>query len=122
VENKIMAQEFDDEVLPYTTIGTDDAKGMIETGAHIIDVRRPEEWDRGHIAEARLVTIDGIYAFGSALKDLNLPAEEDVIFVCASGQRSAVASEIALLLGLHKVHNLANGMHGWINRGYPIER
>jgi len=117
-----MAQEFDDEVLPYTTIGTDDAKGMIETGAHIIDVRRPEEWDRGHIAEARLVTIDGIYAFGSALKDLNLPEDEDVIFVCAGGQRSAVVSEIALLLGLRKVHNLANGMHGWINRGYPIER
>ena len=116
-----MAQEFDDEV-PYTTIGTDDAKGMIATGAHVIDVRRPEEWDRGHIADAQLVTIDGIYAFGSALKDLNLPADEDVIFVCASGQRSSVASEIALLLGLHKVYNLANGMHGWVNRGYPIER
>ncbi len=117
-----MAQEFDDEKLPYTTIGTNDAKGMIETGAHVIDVRRPEEWDRGHITEAQLVTIDGIYAFGSALKDLNLPADEDVIFVCAGGQRSAVASEIALLVGLRKVYNLANGMHGWINRGYPIER
>ncbi len=117
-----MAQEFDDEVLPYTTIGTDDAKSMIETGAHVIDVRRLEEWDRGHIADAQLVTIDGIYAFGSALKDLNLPADEDMIFVCAGGQRSAVASEIALLLGLRKVYNLANGMHGWVNRGYPIER
>jgi len=122
MENKFMAQEFEDEVLPYTTIGTDDAKSMIETGAHVVDVRRPDEWDRGHIANAHLVTIDGIYAFGSALKDLNLPADKDVIFVCAAGQRSAVASEIALLLGLHKVYNLANGMHGWINRGYPIER
>jgi rhodanese-related sulfurtransferase len=116
-----MAQEFDDEVLPYTTIGTDDAKSMIEAGAHVIDVRRPDEWDRGHIANAQLVTIDGIYAFGSALKALKLPEDEDVIFVCAAGQRSAVASEIALLLGLRKVYNLANGMHGWINRGYPIE-
>ncbi len=116
-----MADIFDDEALPYSTIGTDDAKGMIETGAQVIDVRRPEEWGRGHIAEAQLVTIDGIYAFGSALQALNLSADKDVIFVCASGQRSAVASEIALLLGLRKVYNLANGMHGWVNRGYPIE-
>jgi rhodanese-related sulfurtransferase len=117
-----MANEFDDEVLPYTTIGTDEAKRMIETGAHIIDVRRPDEWDRGHITEATLLPIEGIYAFGSALKEQNLPIDEDVIFVCASGQRSSVASEIALLLGFNKVYNLANGMHGWINRGYAIER
>jgi rhodanese-related sulfurtransferase len=117
-----MSSNFNDEVLPYATIGTDQAKQMIESGAHVIDVRRPEEWQRGHIAEAELVTIDGIYSFGKALKDLNLPADEEVIFVCASGQRSSSASEIALLLGLQKVHNLANGMHGWINRGYPIER
>jgi len=42
--------------------------------------------------------------------------------VCASGQRSSTASEIALLTGLHKVHNLANGMNGWVGRRYPIER
>jgi len=63
-------------------------------------VRRPDEWNRGHIAEAELVTIDSIYGFGKALKDLNLSPDEDTIFVCASGQRSAMACEIALLTGL----------------------
>jgi len=109
-------------VLPYTTIGTDEAKKMIDAGAHVVDVRRPDEWDRGHIAEADLVTIEGIYSFGERLKEQNLPKDEDVIFVCASGQRSAMASEIALLLGFNKVYNVANGMHGWVNRNYPIER
>ncbi len=118
-----MAQEFDDEVLPYTTIGTDEAKRMIEAGAHVIDVRRPEEWDRGHIAEAELIPVEqGIYAFGKSLAEQHLPPDEDVIFVCAAGQRSAIASEIALLIGLKNVYNLANGMHGWSNRGYPMER
>lgn len=117
-----MASEFDDEVLPYTTIGTDEAKKMIDAGAHVVDVRRPDEWDRGHIAEADLVTIEGVYSFGERLKEQNLPKDEDVIFVCASGQRSAMASEIALLLGFNKVYNVANGMHGWVNRNYPIER
>jgi len=112
----------EDEALPYTTIGTDDAKHMIEAGTRVIDVRTPEEWHRGHIAEAELVTIDGIYSFGKALKDLHLSPDEEVIFVCASGQRSSTASEIALVSGLNKVYNLANGMNGWVGRRYPIER
>ena len=111
-----------EEAFPYTTIGTDEAKSMIEAGTRVIDVRQQDEWNRGHIAEATLVPIDGIYSFGKALKDLNLPEDEEVIFVCASGQRSASASEIALVVGLKKVYNLANGMHGWVNRRYPVER
>ena len=117
-----MAYDDEDEKLPYSTIGTDEAKNMIEAGTRVIDVRQPDEWHRGHIAEAELVPLDGIYAFGKALKELSLPADEDVIFVCASGQRSSVASEIALVTGLNKVYNLANGMNGWINRRYPVER
>ncbi|MBA2285618.1 MAG: rhodanese-like domain-containing protein [Ktedonobacteraceae bacterium] len=114
--------EDNDEALPYATIGTDEARQMIEAGAHVIDVRRPDEWTRGHIPQAELVTISSVYTFGKALQDLHLPADEDVIFVCASGQRSAMASEIALLVGLRKVSNLANGMNGWAGRGYPVER
>ncbi len=112
----------EEEVLPYSTIGTDEAQKMIEAGAHVIDVRQPDEWFRGHIPEAQLVPLNGIYSFGHALKDLNLPENEDVIFVCASGQRSASASEIALVAGLNKVYNLANGMNGWVARRYPIDR
>ena len=114
--------EDEDEILPYKTIGTDEAKKMIDSGTRVIDVRTPEEWNRGHIAEADLLTISGIYSFGKALEELNLSSDEDVIFVCASGQRSSTASEIALLTGLHKVYNLANGMNGWVGRRYPIER
>ena len=105
----------------YTTIGTDDAKRMIGAGVRIIDVRQPEEWNQGHIAQAQLLPINGIYTFGKALQALQLPADEEVIFVCRSGQRSATASEIARVAGLQKVYNLANGMIGWINRQYPIE-
>ncbi len=117
-----MDYEDEEEAFPYKTIGTDDAKRMIESGVHVIDVRQLDEWNRGHIAEAELVPLNGIYAFGKALKDLNLPADADVIFVCASGQRSASASEIALVAGLKNVYNLANGMNGWVGRRYPIER
>jgi rhodanese-related sulfurtransferase len=111
-----------EESFPYTTIGTDDAKHMIEAGTRVIDVRQPDEWNRGHIPQAELLPLDGIYSFGKALKERNLSEDEEVIFTCAVGQRSAVACEIALLTGLKKVYNLANGINGWIGRRYPVER
>jgi rhodanese-related sulfurtransferase len=117
-----MPAKHEEEAVPYTTIGTDEAKQMIEAGAYVIDVRQPDEWRRGHIAEATLIPLDGIYVFGKVLKELNLPEDADVIFTCAVGQRSAAASEIALLTGLKKVYNLANGMNGWMARRYPVER
>jgi rhodanese-related sulfurtransferase len=112
----------EEETIPYLTIDTDEAKQMIEGGARVIDVRQLHEWNRGHIAEAELVPLNGIYTFGKALRDLDIAEDEAVIFVCASGQRSASASELALVMGLKKVYNLANGMNGWVGRRYPIER
>lgn len=118
-----MAYDEMEEKVPYIPISPEEAREKIEAGTRVIDVRRPAEWERGHIAEAELIPVEaGIYAFGTALKDLNLALDEEVIFVCAAGQRSAVACEIARLTGLNKVYNLENGMNGWIYRGFPIER
>src|ERR1700726_4561184 len=111
-----MPFEDEEEAYSYSTIGTDQAKGMIEAGAHVIDVRQPDEWKRGHIAEAELVPLNGIYSFGKALKDLHLPEDQEIIFTCAAGQRSASASEIAMVAGFKKIYNLANGMNGWVGR------
>lgn len=115
-----MSDADEDDAFPYTTIGTDEAKQMIDQGTRVIDVRQLEEWHGGHIQEATLLPINGIYSFGHALQKLNLSADEEVIFVCRSGQRSATACEIALVAGLKKVYNLANGMNGWANRNYPM--
>src|ERR1700694_194808 len=118
----IMPGYEEEEAFPYKTIGTDEAKQMIEAGARVIDVRQVDEWNRGHIAEAALVPIEGIYSFGKALKELHLPAVQAGFFESASGRRSGAASEIALVAGLNNVYNLANGMNGWMMRHYPIER
>lgn len=112
----------EEEVVPYTTITTEQAKQMIDDGARVIDVRRQDEWDRGHISQAELLPLEGIYSFGKALQDLGIDEDEDVIFVCAMGQRSATASEIALVAGLKRVYNLAYGMNGWMMHHYPLER
>nr|BBH94138.1 hypothetical protein KTA_23370 [Thermogemmatispora argillosa] len=107
---------------PYQTIGPAEAKELMASGARVIDVRWPSEWQQGHIPGATLLPLSGIYAFGQALRELQLSPSEKVIFVCAVGQRSALAAEIASLLGFQQVYNLASGMHGWLLSGYPIEQ
>ncbi|MBX5449952.1 rhodanese-like domain-containing protein [Thermogemmatispora sp.] len=107
---------------PYQTVGPAEAKELLAQGARVIDVRWPSEWQQGHIPGATLLPLSGIYTFGQALRELQLAPSEKVIFVCAVGQRSAIAAEIASLLGFQQVYNLASGMHGWLLSGYPIEQ
>ncbi len=111
-----------DDQPPFATIDPQDAQALIAEGAVVVDVRQPDEWQRGHIPSARLIPLDGIYVFGRAIRDL--PAETDLIFVCEMGQRSAVASEIALVAGYapERVHNLTGGMSAWRRMQLPTER
>jgi rhodanese-related sulfurtransferase len=117
-----MTQSNRESDAPYATISAEEAREKIENGVRLIDVRRPDEWARGHVAQAELLTITGIYDFGKALIDLQLPPDQEVIFMCAAGQRSAMASEIAALIGLDKIYNLEDGINGWVYHGYPVER
>jgi rhodanese-related sulfurtransferase len=107
---------------PYSATSPEEAQRLIEVGAVVVDVRQPNEWQTGHIADARLIPLDGIYAFGRAAA--TLPRDADLIFVCEMGQRSAVASEIALVAGFapEHVHNLTGGMSAWRRQRLPVER
>lgn len=112
----------EEERPPYAVIGVEEAQRLIQAGAVVVDVRQPHEWRAGHIPDARLVPLDGIYAFGHAAA--TLPRDTDLIFVCEVGQRSGTASEIALVAGFapERVHNLAGGMGAWRRQGLPQER
>jgi rhodanese-related sulfurtransferase len=48
--------------------------------------------------------------------------DDNVIFYCEMGQRSAVACEFAASLGLERVYNLEGGMQAWRQLGYPVEK
>lgn len=111
-----------DEQPPFQVIDIQRAHELIENGALAVDVREQWEWNAGHIPAAQLMPLQGIYAFGHAATQL--PRDRDIVFVCESGQRSAVASEIALVAGLapEHVHNLAGGMVGWRRAGLPIAK
>lgn len=76
----------------------------------VIDVRKPDEWvgELGHIAAATLVTLDTL-----PFRLAEIPKDQNVVFVCKSGGRSAQATSYALENGYKTVFNMKGGMLEW---------
>jgi rhodanese-related sulfurtransferase len=102
---------------PFTRINVDEADEMMKSGATVIDVRELHEYDSGHVPGAALIPVNTVYK-----RREELPQDKDVIFVCAVGQRSALAAEMAAAAGLTRLFNLEGGTEAWIKSGQPVEK
>ena len=89
-----------------------DFKAIVATGALIIDVRSPQEFDRGHIKGSKNIPINIIQREVNSLKKLNKP----VITVCQSGARSGMAKSVLKSAGI-EVYNGGswNGLRAKLN-------
>ncbi len=103
---------------PFERIDAEQARRMVDEGAaQLIDVREPDEWEEVHAPQARHVPLQ---TFLSNPTQYVQPSDS-VVFVCARGQRSAVAAEMASAVGVQNAYNLEGGMIDWQERGYPVE-
>lgn len=102
---------------PFTRISAEEAKEMLANGATIIDVREKHEYDSGHVPGAGHIPVNTVYA-----RREELPKDKDLILICAVGQRSALAAEMAAAAGLTRLFNVEGGTEAWIKAGEPVER
>lgn len=102
---------------PFTRIDVNEAKDMIADGAIVIDVREMHEYAAGHVPDAAHIPVNSVYA-----RREDLPKDKDIIFVCAVGQRSALAAEMAAAAGLTRLYNLEGGTEAWIKAGEPVDK
>jgi len=103
---------------PFWRINLQEAQEMIKNGnVQIVDVREPHEYQKGHIPGAQLIPVNSILA-----RRQELSRDKDIIFVCAVGQRSALACEMAASLGLTRLYNLEGGTKAWKEAGLPLEQ
>ncbi|CAM5780363.1 MULTISPECIES: rhodanese-like domain-containing protein [Bacillati] len=73
----------------------------------VVDVREVEEWNAGHIKEARLIPL-GFLPHRVDELDKDVP----VVLVCRSGARSHMATEYLTNLGFDAA-NMVGGMLAW---------
>lgn len=101
-------------------VETDKVMSLFETeGFSLIDVRRLEEFkgELGHIVGSELINLET--ELESALKLMS--KDKKIIFVCRSGQRSGIATSLAIDMGFKNVLNMTGGMLKWNKEGRPIE-
>ena len=76
----------------------------------LLDVRRPGEWQAGHIAEAVHLPLNAL-AEGATPLDAARP----VTAICAGGYRSSAATSLLERQGFRQVTNVVGGMTAWTN-------
>ena len=103
---------------PFTRIDVKEAQELIsKDDVAIIDVREPHEYSAGHVPDAKLIPVATVYA-----RRQELPRDKDLIFVCAVGQRSALACEMAAAAGLTRLYNLEGGTDAWVKAGLTVDK
>jgi rhodanese-related sulfurtransferase len=97
-------------------ITPEQAQQLISTGdVDVVDVRDTPEWMSGHIPAARHVSLTRLRTNVKGL----LP-RDNVLFVCAAGNRSNMAAQLAIAAGLTKVYNLDGGTKAWKKSGLEL--
>jgi len=101
----------------FKDLKLDDVRKLIDGGEYdIVDVREDWEWNKGHVPGARHVVLNSSLANPAAAT-----FRDKTIFVCLTGERSSVASEMAVALGIKDVVNFRGGTKAWKDAGLPLE-
>lgn len=83
----------------------------------ILDVRRPDEFEAGHIESARNIPVDQVAGFADDLRKY-----KTVYIHCKRGGRAKAAFEALTNAGLSNlvcIHDA--GMDQWMEAGYPVK-
>ena len=95
------------------------AAQRVNTGAVVIDVREPAEFDAGHLPNA--VNIPrGVLEFKTGDHPALANKDAEILLYCKSGGRAALATLNLQRLGYTKPVSLAGGFEAWANAGQPV--
>ena len=108
---KKTAMDGDDMIQVYHKITQDTAKEMMtrDDGHVIVDVRRQDEYDAGHIPGAILIPNESI----GTEQPKELPDLDQIILIyCRSGNRSKQASDKLIRMGYTNIYDFG-GINTW---------
>ena len=83
-------------------------------GAVVVDVREPHEYASGHVPGASMIPLAFVHTH---MRDL--PRNEPVYVICASGNRSQTAASWMASAGITAV-SVAGGTSAWASAGGPL--
>ena len=105
---------------PFTRISVAEAKEKLDSGtAVMVDVREPGEYAEVHASNVRLIPVNTVMSEVKQIREY--AGGKEVLFICKSGARSALAAEFATAAGLDDLplFNVEGGTLAWVDAGLP---
>src|SRR6185436_8875214 len=84
----------------------------------VLDVRRPGEYEGGHVPHA---VASPLSSLTMSVSGLGFDPAKQTAVICAGGYRSSAATSLLQQQGFTNLLNVAGGTGAWINAGYPVE-
>jgi hydroxyacylglutathione hydrolase len=88
-----------------------------ERKVQVVDVRAPDEWNRGHLPGAIHIPLAALPERFDEL-DASLP----IVLHCKGGGRSSIATSFLQAKGVDNVSNLSGGFERWVAEGHEVEK
>jgi rhodanese-related sulfurtransferase len=111
---------FGSKIRGIKEVGTVAALQLINhKDALIVDVREQDEYDSGHLLNAKLIPLGTIKG---RVGELEQYREQPIITVCASGQRSKIAAAQLKNRGFTQAYSLTGGLVAWRKAELPLEK
>jgi len=101
------------------SISSQDLIRLMNQGALVLDIRKPEEFAQGHVNGARHLSSDQILSAGENFKRFK---EKPVVVYCDSGSLAAAAVRQLGEQGFTKAFTLRGGFAGWRAENLPIAK
>ncbi len=98
-----------------TEVSVDEALALHQSGAFVLDVSWPAEWEEYHLPGATLIPLDQLFT-----RYNELPRDRQILVVSRSGASSQQARDLLVKAGFNAV-SMAGGLSEWYAKGYPIE-
>ena len=118
--NGFLFEDWEEKKLPILSsenvdVHTLDTQMWSDEPPFILDVRSPGEWQKSRLSGSINIPL---LELKQRLNEL--PHDRDIVIVCASGFRSAIAVGILETGRFRKVSNLSGGLAAWLEAGKSL--
>lgn len=100
-----------------THVSAADAVRLINKGALVIDIRKPAEFESGHIVNSRNVELEKIQQGDDAIAKKK---DKILLAVCENGGLSGKAASLLRKAGYPNAFSLRGGIGGWRADNLPL--
>jgi rhodanese-related sulfurtransferase len=100
-----------------THISPADAVRLINKGALVIDIRKPEDFEQGHIVNARNIALERLAKDDDAI---HKQKNKILLAVCGDGASSGRAAGLLRKAGYENTFSLKGGLAGWRADNLPL--